>query len=90
MVNSKLLVGDVTAAVRMIASDDSVITPTAEVVAAMRLKHHPSPHDLRPSPPEPVSHALSFSEDEVMVAMKAFRPSSAGGVDGLRPGHFRI
>ena len=24
-----------------------------------------------------------------MVALKAFRPSSAGGVDGLRPGHLK-
>ena len=39
MVDSKLLVGDVTAAVRIIASDDCVITPTAEVETALRLKH---------------------------------------------------
>ena len=24
-----------------------------------------------------------------MVALKSFRPSSAGGVDGLRPGHLK-
>ena len=64
IVNSKLLVGDLTTAVRIIVSDDSVITPTSEVVTAQRLKH-------------------------VMVALKSFRPSSAGGVDGLRPGHLK-
>ena len=85
MVNSKLLVGDVTAAVRIIASDDSVITPTSVVETALRLKHPPSPLDLRPPPTEPVSQTSSVSEDEVMVALKSFRPSSAGGVDGLRP-----
>ena len=38
IVNSKLLVVDVTAAVRIIASADSAITPTSEVVTALRLK----------------------------------------------------
>ena len=89
MVNSKLLVGDVTAAVRIIASDDSVITPTSEVVTALRLKHPPSPLDLRPPPTEPVTKTSYVSEEEVMVALKSFRPSSAGGVDGLRPGHLK-
>ena len=87
MVNSKFLVGDLTAAVRIIASDDSVITPTAEVVNALRLRHPPSPLDLRPPLIEPVSQTLSVSEVEIMVALKAFRPSSADGVDGLWPGH---
>ena len=89
MVNSKLLVGDATAAVRIIASDDSVITPTSAVVTALRQKYPPSPLDLRPLQTEPVSQASSDSEEEVVVALKSFRPSSAGGVDGLRPGHFK-
>ena len=89
MVNSKHLVGDVTSAVRIIASDDSVITPTSEVVTALRLKHHPFPLDLRPPPTEPVSQTSSVSVEEVMVALKSFRPSSAGGDDGLRPGHLK-
>ena len=84
MVNSILLVGDVTAAVRIIASDDSVITPISEVVTALRLKHPPSPLDLRPPPTEPVSQTSSVSDEEVMVSLKSFRPRSAGGVNGLR------
>ena len=86
MVNSKLLVGGVTAAVRIIASDDSVIAPTSEVVTALRLKQ---PLYLRPPPTESVCKTSSVSEDEVMVALKSFRPNSAGGVDGLRPGHLK-
>ena len=87
MVNSKLLVGDVMAAVRIIASDDSVITPTSEVVTALRLKHPLTPLDLPPPPTESVSQMSSVPEEEVMVALKSFPPSSAGGVDGLQPGH---
>ena len=80
---------DVTAAVRIIASDDSVIAPASEVVTALRLKHAPSPLDLRPPPTKPVTKTSSVSEEEVMVALKSFRPSIAGGVDGLRPGHLK-
>ena len=89
MVNSKLLVGDVTTAVRIIASDDSVITPTSEVVTALRLMHPMSPLDLSQPPTEPVSQTSSVSEEEVMVALKSFPPNSAVGVDGLRPGHLK-
>ena len=52
MVNSKPLVGDVTAAARIFASDDNVITPTSEVVTALRLKHPPTPLHLRRSTTE--------------------------------------
>ena len=89
MVKSILMVGDVTAAVRIIASDSCVITSTAVVVTALRLKPTPSPLDLRPPTTEAVSQKLSVSEVEVMVALKAFRPSSAGGVDGLRLRHLK-
>ena len=73
-----------TAAVRINSSDDSVITPTADVVTSLRLKRHPSPIYLRPPPTEPVSQTLS-----AMVALNVFRQNSAGGVDGLRPGHLK-
>ena len=89
IVNSKLLIGDVTAAVRKIASDDSVIIPISEVVTALRQKHPPSPLKLRPPQTETASHTSSVSEEEVMVALESFRPSSAGGVDGLQPGHLK-
>ena len=58
-------------------------------MTALRLKHPPSPLDLRPPPTEPVTQTSSFSEEEAMVDLKSFCPSSAGGVDGLRPGHLK-
>ena len=58
-------------------------------MTALRLKHPPSPLDLRPPPTEPVTQTSSVSEEEAMVDQKSFCPSSAGGVDGLRPGHLK-
>ena len=77
------------AAVRIISSDDSVITPTAKVVTALRLKHFPSPLDLRPPPIESVSQKSTFSGEEVVFALKSFHPSNSGGVDELQPGHLK-
>ena len=72
-----------------IASDDSVVTPTSEVVTALTLRHPPTPLDSLPPPTEPIFQTSSVSEEEVMAALKSFRPSSAGDVDGLRPGHLK-
>ena len=58
-------------------------------MTALRLKRPPSTLDLRPPPTEPLSQTSYVSEQEGMVALKSFRPSSAGGVDGLRPGHLK-
>ena len=44
--NSKLMLGDVTAAVRVVASDDSVLEVTPEVLSALRLKHPAAPLDV--------------------------------------------
>ena len=88
-VNAKLSQGDVSAAVRLVASDDTVLEPTADVLAALRLKHPASPSDNK-SPPVPDSSiATTLSEEDVRQALKSFRPSSSGGVDGLRPGHLK-
>ena len=89
MVNSKLLFGNVTAADRIIISDDCVITATSDAVTALRLKHPQSSLDLRPPPTESVSQTSSVYEEEVMVVLKSLRQGIAGGGDGLRPGHFK-
>ena len=42
--------GDVSAAVRVVVSEDSVVCPSEEVLAALRLKHPDAPSDLRAVP----------------------------------------
>ena len=41
-----------------------------------------------PSPPEDLGNP-AISEEEVRRALNSFRPGSAGGPDGIRPGHLR-
>ena len=90
-VMAKLMEGDVTAAVRVVASDDRVVPLTDDVLRVLQLKHPSSPQHLRPTPvpsrdtPSP-AHAI---EKEIMLALRSFPASSSGGIDGLRPGHLK-
>lgn len=96
-VNNKFMEGDVRAAVRLVASDDSIVEPNEEVLSVLRLKHPPAPTDIRslnPSSfnnPDCLCHSqfADFSEADVLAAIRSFPASSSGGVDGLRPGHLR-
>ncbi|CAI9715415.1 Hypothetical predicted protein [Octopus vulgaris] len=52
-VNAKLIEGNVSEAVRVVTSHNTVLYPTEVVLAVLRLKHPELPADLRPiSPPD--------------------------------------
>ena len=87
--NNKLPVGEVSAAVRLVASDDSIIKPSPEIVEALCLKHPMAPADIRQVPIPDIPYERDVSDTEIIEAPKTFRPSSNGGVDGHRPGHFK-
>ena len=87
-VNAKLIKWDVSAAVRVVASDDTIINSTSEVTDALRLKHPPTPFDFRP--PSPLfDHPPTTNPNEVFAVLRSFFLSSSAGLDGLRPGHLK-
>ena len=88
LVNAKLVEGDISAAVRVVTSDDSLAPATPETLTSLRSKHPPAPDDLRQPPPAD-SAPIVANEEEVLAALMSFRPSSSGGVDGLRPSHIK-
>ena len=88
-VNRKLIEGDIAAAVRVVASDASILEVTPDVLHGLQLKHPPAPVDTRPIPDPVDSPILVASEDDVLNALKSFAGSSSGGVDALRPGHIK-
>ena len=87
-VNAKLIEGDVSAAVRVVASDDTIIHPTSEVMDALCLLHPPIPSDFRPPPPLFDDPPTTYP-NEVLAALRSFPPSSSAGLDGLRLGHLK-
>ena len=78
-VNVKLIEGDVSAAVRVVASDNTIIYSTPEVMDTLRLKHLPTLSDFC-SPPPLFDHPPTTNPDEVLAAFRSFPPSNSAGL----------
>ena len=90
-VAAKFADSDIRGAVREMASTDGLAPHNSETVRALKAKHPPTPDNLSlPAPPSgDLVAAPVITENEVRKAIESFRPGSAGGPDGLRPGHLR-
>ena len=89
LVHRKLSLGDVLAAIGVIASNDTVNDVTPEVLRAFHLKH-PDAHADADFPPLPADiNGFSASENDVVKVLRHFAVDSSGGIDGLRPAHLR-
>ncbi|CAE1240150.1 unnamed protein product [Acanthosepion pharaonis] len=87
LVNSKLSKGDVSAADRVLASSDTILATTPEVLTTLRRKHPSPPSDVRFVQMEKKHDSNIEISKEAMVAPLKFLGSSSRGVEGLRPGH---
>ena len=89
IVDKKLSAGDISGAVRILASDDAVVEPTEEVILQLKEKHPAAAADMT-FPPEPeVRTVPPVTAKEVLDAVRSFPNGSAGGVDGLSPQHLK-
>lgn len=89
-VAGKFADGDVSGAVRELASDGGLAPYNDRTLEALRGKHPSAPEDLSlPEPPDDAVDPVVASEDDVRKAILSFRAGSSGGPDGLRPGHLR-
>ena len=87
-VAAKLSTGDVSGAVNIISSSDSVLPPSPEVVKELQKKHPSKPNDSSmPSASDKTD--LMFGRDDIKIAITSFKPGSAGGPDGLNPQHLK-
>ena len=86
-VSGKLSMGDVSGAVRIISSSDTVLTPSPEVLKKL-IEKHPPPLVIPNLPPTCDTESIECSREDVKKALKSFKPGSAGGPDGLLPQHF--
>ena len=75
---------------RHASSNDTLASFDGETLFGLRSKHPPSPPDLEfPEQPDDSSEILSVSCAVVDRAIHGFRAGSAGGLDRLRPQHFK-
>ncbi|GAU95300.1 hypothetical protein RvY_06942-2 [Ramazzottius varieornatus] len=90
LVEGKINDGDISGALRVLSSENSVAVPTPEVLDTLRAKHpSESPDSLFPDPPDQLSLPEEVTVEEILAPVKSFPNGSAGGVDGLRPQHLK-
>ena len=72
---------------RLLASEDAVATPTADVYEILKTKHPPDRDDSHypAAPADDDPTAATVMTTEVLRAITTFPHGSAGGLDGLRP-----
>ena len=87
IVHRKLSLGDVSAALRVIASEDSVLNVTQKDMRALCLKHQDAPTDADISPFQADVNVYSASKNDVEKMLRHFAVGSSGRMDGLRPAH---
>ena len=83
---SKLSMGDVSGAIRIISSSDTVLPPSIEIKSKLEEKHPPA-HTKICLPPTLNTNFMICSRDDVKNAIKSFKPGSSGSPYGLLPQH---
>jgi len=88
LASAKLEDGDVKAAVRLLCSDDKLVTPDTFTFNQLSHLHPRQPADRRPTP---TSDAISLRvlPEAVEAAIQSFLSGSSAGPDGLRPHHLK-
>lgn len=90
-VERKIQAGNISGAVRILSSDDSVTLPTADILDVLK-KKHPTVNtgsDYPPPPSEDDALSQSVTAEEILHAICSFPNGSAGGLDGLLPQHLK-
>lgn len=89
-VAAKFAEGDVSGAVRELASADGLAPQNGDTLDALKAKHPSAPENLcLPDPPDGAIVPVVATEEDVRRAILSFRVGSSGGPDGLRPSHLR-
>jgi hypothetical protein len=86
-VTAKIEDGNITAAVRILCSDDAPADFSNDVYLQLKDKHPAGSTGPRSHPSPDSFVAYQATEAEVMRAVKSFPAGSAAGSDGLRPQH---
>ncbi|GAU91756.1 hypothetical protein RvY_03952 [Ramazzottius varieornatus] len=90
IVEGKINDGDISGALWVLSSEDSVPVVSTEVLDILRAKHPPeSPDAVFKERPDDAALPPEVTVEEVVAAVRSFPNGSAGGFDGLRPQHIK-
>jgi hypothetical protein len=85
-----MLDGNISGAVRILSSDDSIAPHTAEVLNILRSKHpQGDPNAVYPPAPDDDPVFESVKAHEIVQAISSFPNGSACGMDGFFPQHLK-
>src|SRR3978361_1871988 len=79
--------GDLSAAVRILSSDDSVAEYSESTKSLLQAKHPSGPNEDLTCSISSDTTVLSVTKAQISSAIKSINPGSAGGLDSLRPSH---
>ena len=86
-VNTKPMLNDIKAAIRVVSSDDTVLEVTPEVLQSLILRQPSEPEDSV-TPIIPAENiAVTADEKKIIRSLRSFSGGCCGGIDGLRPAH---
>ena len=86
-INTKLMLSDIKAAIRVVSSDDTVLEVSPEVLQSLMPKHPSEPEDSA-TPIIPTENiAVTADEKKIIWSLRSFSGGCSGGIDGLRPAH---
>jgi Reverse transcriptase (RNA-dependent DNA polymerase) len=86
-VAAKLEDGNISAAARILCSDETPAPVDEETLEILRQKHPAPPPDRSAIPRPTPSTSFQTTEAEVRARIRSFPMGSSGGPDGLRPQH---
>ena len=89
-VDAKFSENDLKGAIRELSSDDTLAPDNNDTLQKLEGRHPAAPTgiSLPPAPEDGVAH-IQVSTDSVKNAILSFPAGSAGGPDGLKPGHLK-
>jgi Reverse transcriptase (RNA-dependent DNA polymerase) len=87
LVASKIEDGNISAAVRLLCSDDQLTNDSDEVFADLIKRHPPAAENRRQYADSSTISSLQVLDKDVLKAIRSFPAGSAGGPDGIRPKH---
>ena len=89
-VDAKFAENDLRGAIRELASDDTLAPNNSETLNKLKERHPLAPNGIfLPDTPENDDAHIPLSSDSVKTAILSFPAGSAGGPDGLKPGHLK-
>jgi hypothetical protein len=86
-VSAKIEDGNIKAAIRIISSDEQLVLPSVDTLAALQAKHPAARQDSVHIPDPQPDCQLVMDENIVLRTLRSFPAGSSGGPDGLRPQH---